>query len=101
MTKKQVGEERVYSAYTSTLLFITWNWTGTQAGQEAGADAEAMEGCSLLACLPWLAQPASSPEALFFVITPTCVKLAHKSSRYRYHSQPHPCSTLLGYCPCY
>jgi hypothetical protein len=25
--------------------------TGTQAGQEAGADAEAMEGCSLLACL--------------------------------------------------
>jgi hypothetical protein len=32
--------------------------TGTQAGQEAGADAEAMEGCSLLACFPWLAQPA-------------------------------------------
>jgi hypothetical protein len=32
--------------------------TGTQAGQEAGADAEAMEGCSLLACVPWLAQPA-------------------------------------------
>ena len=30
----------------------------TQTGQEAGADAEAMEGCSLLACLPWLAQPA-------------------------------------------
>jgi hypothetical protein len=23
LTKKQVGEERVYSAYTSTLLFIT------------------------------------------------------------------------------
>jgi hypothetical protein len=34
--------------------------TGTQAGQEAGADAEAMEGCSLLACLLWLAQPAFS-----------------------------------------
>jgi hypothetical protein len=32
--------------------------TGTQVGQEAGADAEAMEGCSLLACLHWLAQPA-------------------------------------------
>jgi hypothetical protein len=32
--------------------------TGTQAGQEAGADAEAMEGCSLLAYFPWLAQPA-------------------------------------------
>jgi hypothetical protein len=30
MTKKQVGEEMIYSAYTSTLLFITkgsqdWN----------------------------------------------------------------------------
>jgi hypothetical protein len=59
MTKKQVGEERVYSAYTSILLFITKEVrTGTQAGQEAGADAEAIEGCSLLACLPWLAQPA-------------------------------------------
>jgi hypothetical protein len=32
--------------------------TGTQAGQGAGADAEAMEGCSVLACLTWLAQPA-------------------------------------------
>jgi hypothetical protein len=51
MTRKQVGEERVYSAYTSTLLFITKEVrTGTQAGQEAGTDAEAMEGCSLLAC---------------------------------------------------
>ena len=29
-----------------------------QAGQKAGADAEAMEGCSLLACFSWLAQPA-------------------------------------------
>jgi hypothetical protein len=53
MTKKQVGEERVYSAYTSILLFITKEVrTGTQAGQEAGADAEAMERCSLLACFP-------------------------------------------------
>ena len=52
MTKKQVGEERVYLAYTSILLFITKEVrTGTQAGQKAGADAEAMEGCSLLACL--------------------------------------------------
>jgi hypothetical protein len=57
MTKKQVGEERVYSAYTPILLFITKEVrTGTQAGQEA--DAEAMEGCFLLACFPWLAQPA-------------------------------------------
>jgi hypothetical protein len=59
MTKKQAGEERVYSAYTSTLLFIPKEVrTGTQAGQEAGADAEAMEGCYLLADFPWLAQPA-------------------------------------------
>jgi hypothetical protein len=51
MTTKQIGEERVYSAYTSILLFITKEVrTGTQAGQKAGADAEAMEGCSLLAC---------------------------------------------------
>ena len=43
MTKKQVGEERVYSAYTFILLFITKEVrTGTQAGQKAGADAEAM-----------------------------------------------------------
>jgi hypothetical protein len=53
MTKKQVGEERVYSAYTSILLFITKEVrTVTQAGQEAGTDAEAMEECSLLACFP-------------------------------------------------
>ena len=59
MTKKEVGEERVYSAYTSILLIITKEVrTGTQAGQEAGADAEAKEGCCLLACLPWLTQPA-------------------------------------------
>ena len=57
-TKKQVGEERVYSAYTSTLLFITEGRTGTEAGQEAGADAQAMERCFLLACFPWLAQLA-------------------------------------------
>jgi hypothetical protein len=58
MTKKQIGEGRVYLAYTSILLFITKEVrTGTQSGQKAGADAEAMEGCSLLACFPWLAQP--------------------------------------------
>jgi hypothetical protein len=61
MTKKQVGEERVYSAYTSILLFITKEVrTGTQAGQEAGADAKAMEGCFLLACLLSLACLACS-----------------------------------------
>jgi hypothetical protein len=41
MTKEQVGEERVYSAYTSILLFITKEVrTRSQAGQEAGDDAE-------------------------------------------------------------
>jgi hypothetical protein len=41
------------------LLFITKEVrTGTQAGQEAGADAEAMKGYYLLACFPWLAQLA-------------------------------------------
>jgi hypothetical protein len=54
MTKKQVGEERVYSAYTSILLFIPKEVrTGTQAGQEAGADAEPWRDV-----LYWLASPA-------------------------------------------
>jgi hypothetical protein len=34
MTKKQVGEERVYSAYTSTLLFII---KGSQGRNSHGA----------------------------------------------------------------
>jgi hypothetical protein len=59
MTKKQVGEKRFYSAYTSIQLFITKEVrTGTPTCQKAGADAEAMEGCSLLACFLWLAQLA-------------------------------------------
>jgi hypothetical protein len=53
MTKKQVEEERDYSAFITEEIR-----TGTQAGLKAGADAEAMEGCSLLAYYPWLAQPA-------------------------------------------
>jgi hypothetical protein len=32
--------------------------TGIQAGQEAGTDAEAMEGCYFLACFPWPPQLA-------------------------------------------
>jgi hypothetical protein len=60
MTKKPIGEERVFSAYTSTLLFITKGRQElTQSRNlEAGADAEAMEGCCLLACFPRLAQLA-------------------------------------------
>jgi hypothetical protein len=50
MTKKQAGEERVYSAYTSTLLFITKEVrTGTQAGQKARAPCRNV--------LYWLASP--------------------------------------------
>jgi hypothetical protein len=52
--QEAVGAERVYSAY----ILLKEVRTGTQAGQRAGADAEVMEGCSLLACFPWLAQPA-------------------------------------------
>jgi hypothetical protein len=59
MTKKQVGAERVYLAYISKLLLITKGCrTRSQAGQKARADAEAMEGCFLLACFSWLAQLA-------------------------------------------
>jgi hypothetical protein len=38
MTKKQVGKERVYSAYTSTLLFITTgsqDWNLSMAGSRS------------------------------------------------------------------
>ena len=37
MTKKQVGEERIYSAYISTLLFITkgsWDWNSKQVRKQ-------------------------------------------------------------------
>jgi hypothetical protein len=54
LTKKQVGEETVYSAYTFHIAVDHQR----MSGQEAGADAEAMEGCYLLACFPWLAQLA-------------------------------------------
>jgi hypothetical protein len=59
MTKKQLERKGFIQLTLSTLLLISKGCgTGTQAGQEAGADAEAMEGCSLLSCFPWLAQPA-------------------------------------------
>jgi hypothetical protein len=38
MTKKQVGEERVYSAYTSILLFITkgsQDWNSGSSGSRS------------------------------------------------------------------
>jgi hypothetical protein len=59
MTKNQVGGKgfiQLTLPHWCTLLKEVR--TRTQAGQEAGADAEAMEGCYLLACFPWLAQIA-------------------------------------------
>jgi hypothetical protein len=60
MTKKQLGRKGFIQL---TLPYCCSSprkevRTGTQAGQEAEADAEAMEGYYLLTCLPWLAQPA-------------------------------------------
>jgi hypothetical protein len=53
ITKKQGGKG--YSTSTSIPKEVQ---TGAQAGQEARADAEAMEGCYLLACFPCLAHLA-------------------------------------------
>lgn len=60
-TQKQVGQERVYLAYTSISMYIT---KGSQDPElkhirnlEARADAQAMEGWCLLTCVPWLVQP--------------------------------------------
>jgi hypothetical protein len=59
MTKKQLGRKGfIQLTFLHCCSSLKEVRTGTQAGQEAGADAEVMEGCSLLACLPWLAQPA-------------------------------------------
>jgi hypothetical protein len=62
MAKKQVVEERVYSAYTFHIAVHHQRKSGLEVIQgrnlEIGIDAEAMEGCYLLACCPWLAQLA-------------------------------------------
>jgi hypothetical protein len=59
MTKKHLGRKEFIQL---TLPYCCSSpkkvKTGTQADPEAGADAQAMEGCYLLACFPWLAQPA-------------------------------------------
>lgn len=51
--------KKVYLAYTSISLFIMEGSQDRIQGRhpEAGADAEAMEGCCLLACSSWFAQP--------------------------------------------
>jgi hypothetical protein len=56
MTKKQVGEERVYSAYTSILLFITkgsQDWNSNRSGSRSwcrGHGGMLLTGLLPLAC---------------------------------------------------
>jgi hypothetical protein len=46
MTKKRDRLERIYSAYMSTLLFITKEfWARCQIGQGGEAGSETIEGC--------------------------------------------------------
>jgi hypothetical protein len=74
MTKKQVGEREEFIQLTLPHCCSSPKKvrTGTQTGQEAGADAEAMEGCYLLACFPWLAQLALiiEPETISLGMAP-------------------------------
>ena len=56
MTKKQVGEERVYSAYTSTLLFSTKDLN--KQGRKQELIQRPWRDVPYWACFPWLAQPA-------------------------------------------
>lgn len=60
-TQKQVGQERVYLAYTSISMYITKGSRDPELKHirnlEARADAQAMEECCLLTCVPWLVQP--------------------------------------------
>jgi hypothetical protein len=59
MMKKQLGRKGFIRLTLPHCCSSTKEFrTGTQTGQEAGADAEAMEGCSFPACFPWLAHPA-------------------------------------------
>ena len=52
-TKKQVGEERVYSAYTSTLLFTkgSQDWNSSRSGSRSWCRGHEWM------CLNWLASP--------------------------------------------
>jgi hypothetical protein len=56
MTKKQVGEERVYSAYTSTLLFITKGSQGRNS-HRAGTWRQELMQRPWRDVLYWLASP--------------------------------------------
>jgi hypothetical protein len=54
--QSQFGEQRVYLAYTSTLLFIIKENQGRNL--EVEIDPEGMVECCLLAYSLWLIQPA-------------------------------------------
>ena len=58
VTKKKIGEERVYFHIAVHHQKKSGQELKQGRNLEAGADAEAMEGCCLLACSPLLAQPA-------------------------------------------
>jgi hypothetical protein len=67
-TKKQIGEERVYLAYTSALLFITkgsQDWNSNRSGSRCrGHGGMFLAGLLLLACSAcFLVEPrTTSPE---------------------------------------
>jgi hypothetical protein len=75
IARKQIWKKRVYLAFASILKEVR---TETQTGQgfkqgrnlKAGAKAEAMEGCCLLAYYSWLAQSTFFP---FFFKTYICI----------------------------
>jgi hypothetical protein len=55
MAKKQIGEERVYSAYTSTLLFITKGRQGLELKQVRKQDLMQRPGRDVTY---WFASPS-------------------------------------------
>jgi hypothetical protein len=79
MTKNQDGRKGfIQLTFPYFCSFPKEVRTGSQTDQEAGADAEAMEGCSLLACFPLacsaysLLEPkATSPGMVPFTRSPS------------------------------
>jgi hypothetical protein len=76
MTKKQVEKKGfIQLILTHCCSAPKEVRTGTQAGQEAGADAEAMEGCYLLACSacffiePRTTSPGMAPPTMGWALT--------------------------------
>jgi hypothetical protein len=68
MTKKQVGEEKVYWAYTSTLLFITkgsQDWNSWRSGSRSWCRSHGGIGLLLLACSAcFLIQPKTTSPGM-------------------------------------